>query len=133
MYLFFNGDWGVSHMEVLDSQQRGEDLAVSSSMDQIVEDAAETLKAMAHPLRLKILCVLDSSEMSVQDLVDKVGTSQSNVSQHLSVLREKGILASRRETNRVLYRIGDQRTLMLIDTMHKVFCSYISRDNNFYR
>ena len=105
----------------------------AGNMDQIIEGAAETLKAMAHPLRLKILCVLDSSEMSVQELVEKVGTSQSNVSQHLSILKEKDVLACRKDINRVLYRIGDQRTLMLIDMMHKVFCSHISNGNGSLR
>ena len=122
-----------SYMEILESTQNINSTIPVGNMDQIIEDAAETLKAMAHPLRLKILCVLDSSEMSVQELVEKVGTSQSNVSQHLSVLKEKGVLASRKETNRVLYRIGDQRTLMLIDMMHKVFCSPSSNTNSSLR
>ncbi|MEE2610857.1 MAG: metalloregulator ArsR/SmtB family transcription factor, partial [Pseudomonadota bacterium] len=59
--------------------------------------ASRALKAMGHPLRLKILCILAGiKEISVQDLVDLVGTSQSNISQHLSILRDKGILASRK-------------------------------------
>ena len=116
-------------MEIIDSNKDIGGTMPAGNMDQIIEGAAETLKAMAHPLRLKILCILDSSEMSVQELVEKVGTSQSNVSQHLSVLKEKGVLASRKDTNRMLYRIGDQRTLMLIDMMHKVFCSHVSNDN----
>lgn len=120
-------------MEIIDSNKDVNNAVAVGNMDQIIEGAAETLKAMAHPLRLKILCVLDSSEMSVQELVEKVGTSQSNVSQHLSILREKGILASRKEINRVLYRIGDQRTLMLIDMMHKVFCSHPSNGNGTLR
>ncbi|HAF74649.1 MAG TPA: hypothetical protein DCG21_05365, partial [Gammaproteobacteria bacterium] len=51
--------------------------------------ASRSLKAMGHPLRLKILCILaEGTETSVQDLVDLVGTSQSNISQHLSILRD---------------------------------------------
>ena len=122
-----------SYMEILEGTKNINSTMPPGNMDQIIEEAAETLKAMAHPLRLKILCVLDSSEMSVQELVEKVGTSQSNVSQHLSILKEKGVLASRKEINRVLYRIGDQRTLMLIDMMHKVFCSHASNDNGTLR
>ncbi len=120
-------------MEILGTTKNISSTMPIGNMDQIIEDAAETLKAMAHPLRLKILCILDSSEMSVQELVEKVGTSQSNVSQHLSILKEKGVLASRKDINRVLYRIGDQRTLMLIDMMHKVFCSHVSDDNGTLR
>jgi predicted transcriptional regulator len=51
-----------------------------------IEQAARAMKAMSHPLRLKILCVLGSSEVSVQDIVEAVGTSQSNISQHLAIL-----------------------------------------------
>ena len=120
-------------MEIIDSSKSIDSVVASSNMDQIIEDAAETLKAMAHPLRLKILCVIDSSEMSVHELVEKVGTSQSNVSQHLSTLKEKGVLACRKDSNRMLYCIGDQRTLMLIDMMHKVFCSHATNGNSFQR
>lgn len=87
-----------------------------------IEQAARALKAMSHPLRLKILCVLGPDEISVQDIVDAVGTSQSNISQHLSILREKGVLRARREANRVFYRVGDERTLQLIGMMREVFC-----------
>lgn len=88
-----------------------------------VEVASRSLKAISHPLRLKILCVLGGNEVSVQDIVECVGTSQSNISQHLAILRDKGILASRKEANRVFYRVGDSRTLKLIGMMQEVFCS----------
>lgn len=88
-----------------------------------IEQASRSLKAMSHPLRLKILCVLGQREISVQDIVKYVGTSQSNISQHLAILRDKGILASRKDANRVYYRVGDDRTLKLIDMMQQVFCS----------
>lgn len=85
--------------------------------------ASRSLKAMAHPLRLKILCILGANtEVSVQDIVDQVGTSQSNISQHLSILRDKGILASRKDANKVYYRIGDPRILQLIGSMRTAFC-----------
>jgi len=87
-----------------------------------VEQAARALKAMAHPLRLKILCVLAGGELSVQDIVEAVGTSQSNISQHLGILRDKGVLLARKDANRVLYRVGDERTLQLIGMMREVFC-----------
>ena len=80
------------------------------------------MKAIAHPLRLQILCVLGNEEVNVQDIVEAVGTSQSNISQHLAILREKNILRFRRDANRVFYSIGDQRTLKLIGMMREVFC-----------
>ena len=88
-----------------------------------IETAARALKAIAHPLRLKILCVLGDQEACVQEIVDAVGTSQSNISQHLAILRDKGILSTRKDANRVFYRIGDQRTLKLVGMMRDVFCS----------
>ena len=94
------------------------------TLDEDVERAARSLKAMSHPLRLKILCTLGDREISVQDIVDHVGTSQSNISQHLAILRDKGILASRKDANRVFYRVGDTRTLKLISMMRDVFCGF---------
>lgn len=89
--------------------------------------ASHSLKAMAHPLRLKILCILGGSgEVSVQDIVEQVGTSQSNISQHLSILREKGILASRKDANKVFYRVADPKILQLIGAMRAAFCSAVT-------
>jgi ArsR family transcriptional regulator len=87
-----------------------------------VETAARALKAISHPLRLKILCVVGGEEVCVQDIVDAVGTSQSNISQHLAILRDKGVLTTRKDANRVYYRVADQRTLQLIGMMREVFC-----------
>lgn len=91
--------------------------------DEDIMQASLAMKAIAHPLRLKILCVLAADELSVQDIVDNVGTSQSNISQHLAILRDKGVLATRKDANRVFYRIGDPRTLKLVEMMRDVFCS----------
>ena len=91
--------------------------------DEDIDRASRSLKAMSHPLRLKILCTLGDQEVSVQDIVDQVGTSQSNISQHLAILRDKGILTSRKDANRVFYRVSDSRTLRLICMMREVFCS----------
>ena len=90
--------------------------------DEDIHLAAQAIKAIAHPLRLKILCVLGDQEISVQDIVEQVGTSQSNISQHLAILRDKGVLATRKDANRVFYRIGDLRTLKLVGMMRDVFC-----------
>ncbi len=91
--------------------------------DADINRAARCLKAMSHPLRLKILCVLGSSSISVQDIVEQVGTSQSNISQHLAILRDKGILDFKKEANRVYYFIDDERVIHLIQMMRGVFCA----------
>lgn len=87
-----------------------------------IETAARALKAISHPLRLKILCVIGELEVCVQDIVDAVGTSQSNISQHLAILREKEVLQTRKDANRVYYRVADPRVLQLIGMMREVFC-----------
>jgi ArsR family transcriptional regulator len=92
--------------------------------DDDIDRASRALKAMSHPLRLKILCTLGSAEVSVQDIVEMVGTSQSNISQHLAILRDKGILTARKDANRVFYRVSDSRTLDLIGMMRQVFCHH---------
>ena len=88
-----------------------------------IEIASRSLKAMSHPLRLKILCTLGDREVCVQGIVENVGTSQSNISQHLAILRDKGILSSRKDANKVFYRVDDERTLRLIGMMQELFCS----------
>jgi DNA-binding transcriptional ArsR family regulator len=92
--------------------------------DDDIAKAAHCLKAMSHPLRLKILCTLGSSKVSVQDIVEQVGTTQSNISQHLGILRDKGILASKKDANRVYYYVDDERTLQLIKLMKELFCRH---------
>ena len=91
--------------------------------DEHILQASLAMKSIAHPLRLKILCVLAGNELSVQEIVDSVGTSQSNISQHLAILRDKGVLSTRKDANRVFYRIGDPRTLKLVGMMRDVFCT----------
>lgn len=85
--------------------------------------ASNCLKAMAHPLRLGILCLLGEGEHSVQEIVEACGTTQSNISQHLGILKDKSILGCRKDSNRVYYYIDDKRTLQLIKMMKEVFCA----------
>jgi DNA-binding transcriptional ArsR family regulator len=102
-----------ARQDLFDLSGRGED----------IKEASDALKAMAHPLRLKILCLVGHSELMVQEIVEAVGTSQSNISQHLAVMRERGLLASRKEANKVFYRIDDPRILKMIAMMREVFCT----------
>lgn len=83
---------------------------------------ANALKAMAHPLRWKILCSLGNAELSVGEIVDRTGTSQSNISQHLEQLRNKNIVTARKDANRIYYRIRNDQLLELIGIMRDVLC-----------
>lgn len=87
-----------------------------------IDCTADTLKVLSNPQRLKILCSLADHELTVQQIVKQAGSSQSNVSQHLGQMRNKGILLSRNDANRVYYRIGDKRILQLIQMMQDIYC-----------
>jgi ArsR family transcriptional regulator len=89
-----------------------------------INQASAAMQAIAHPLRLKILCLIGNAELSVLEIVDAVGTSQSNISQHLAVLRDNGILAARKDANKVFYRIGDARVLEMIALTRRIFCTF---------
>src|SRR5690348_14560028 len=89
-----------------------------------IREASEAMQAMAHPLRLKILCLVGNQELSVLEIVEAVGTTQSNVSQHLAVLRDHGIIQARKEANKVFYRIDDPRILKIIAITREIFCSF---------
>lgn len=96
-----------------------------------VAHASNCLKAMAHPLRLKILCLLmQFDKISVLDLVEAVGTSQSNISQHLSILREKGLLRCDKKANKVYYSLVDEDLALLISSIRKAFCNKDHLTNN---
>ncbi|SMM97941.1 Transcriptional regulator, ArsR family [uncultured Candidatus Thioglobus sp.] len=91
--------------------------------DEDIIKATKALKAMAHPLRLKILCALKNNEMPVLEIVERVGSSQSNISQHIDILRSKEIIESRRDGNRILCKVKDAKILKLVANMQAVFCS----------
>jgi DNA-binding transcriptional ArsR family regulator len=68
---------------------------------------AEVLKAMADPVRLTLLHQLQSGELCVGKLVEGMSCTQANVSKHLGVLKQAGLVTSRRDGNNILYSIGD--------------------------
>ena len=88
-----------------------------------IEKIAAMLKTMAHPIRLKILCLLQDKELTVGDLQKEVKTTNANVSQHLTILRNQGIIASRKEANFIFNKIGDPKVIELTMTMKKLFCN----------
>src|SRR3982751_3614264 len=79
-----------------------------------IRQASAAMQAMAHPLRLKILCLIGNQELSVLEVGEAVGPTQSNVSQHIAILRYHDILVSRKEANKVFYRVEDARILKMI-------------------
>jgi ArsR family transcriptional regulator len=92
-------------------------------LDADVKNVAALLKTMSHPIRLKILCLLQEKEMAVGDIREEVKTTNANVSQHLSILRNQGIVSSRKDANFIYNKIEDRRVLDLIAMMRKLFCA----------
>ena len=86
-------------------------------------EVAGILSALANERRLMILCQLvEYGEATVGSLVDAVGISQSALSQHLSKMRDEGIVTFRKESQTVWYRIADPRIEKLFATLHQLFC-----------
>ena len=89
-----------------------------------IEKASACLKVLAHPSRLQILCALKYGEQTVQDLEYLTGIRQATLSQHLSLLKSREVLASRREANYSYYRIANNRMLELFNLVQEIFCEW---------
>jgi ArsR family transcriptional regulator len=84
-----------------------------------IERAAEVLKTVAHPLRLRIVELLESGEKSVTELKDLLGVTQPLTSQHLSQMRMRGVLGSRREGVLVYYSIANPDVVKVIHCIRR--------------
>jgi len=86
-------------------------------------EVSNLLKAMGNTRRLMVLCKLvEHGEMTVGDLAREVDLSQSALSQHLARMREEGLVAFRRESQTLWYRIADPRTEQLLASLYTIFC-----------
>ena len=91
-------------------------------------EAVAVLRSLAHEGRLLVLCYLaESGELSVGELVDRIGLSQSALSQHLAKLRAEGLVATRKNAQTVYYRVADPRVLTLLATLHDLYCPALGR------
>jgi ArsR family transcriptional regulator len=109
-------------MAATPNQDRPQDIfSLIGRADQIAS-ASAAMAAMGHPLRLKILCLLSSGEMAVQEINEALGTTHSNISQHLTVLARQGVVERRSKAQRAYYRIADPRIVQMIALTREVFC-----------
>jgi DNA-binding transcriptional ArsR family regulator len=89
--------------------------------------AARMLKLLGNEYRLLILCFLIArGEMKVGDLVDAVGLSQSALSQHLALLREDGLVAFRRASQTLYYRVSDPRAARILKLLKELYCGELA-------
>ena len=100
-------------LQLLDSADGGED----ADADRVFINAAELFGVLATPLRLRILNAICNQERSVGDIIDAVESTQPNVSQHLKVLYQAGIVAKRRMGNSVYYRVQSEKAVQLCRTV----------------
>lgn len=84
-----------------------------------LEELAEFFKALSHPVRLKIISILMEGKQCVKNLGELLNMSQPSVSQHLSILRSRGIVGWKREGSIICYYIKDDRILKLYDMLIK--------------
>lgn len=84
----------------------------------VAEHVAEVLRAVAHPARLQIVEALVAGEMSVGDIVRAVGEKQSITSQQLNMMKDKGVLGSRRDGSKVYYHIENKNVIKLLDCIY---------------
>jgi len=94
-----------------------------AAFERKASEAASLLKLLANENRLLILCRLaQAGEVSVSDLAEAVGLSQSALSQHLAKMREEELLATRRVAQAVFYRIADPNAARLLSVLKSIYC-----------
>ena len=92
------------------------------AMQKNATDAVSLLKGLANESRLMIMCVLSEGEVSVGQLNERIKLSQSALSQHLAVLREQGLVKTRRESQTIYYQLEDSAAMNIIELLHDVYC-----------
>lgn len=95
---------------------------LAAEMAAQAESAAGLLKTLGNPQRLRILCALVDGERSVGEINAFVPLSQSALSQHLAVLREQGLVVTRREAQTIYYALAEGPARAILHTLHELYC-----------
>jgi ArsR family transcriptional regulator len=85
-------------------------------------EVALLLRTLSHPARLMIVCTLVEGEYSVGQLEEELGIHQPTLSQQLTVLREAGIVETRREAKQIFYRLTAAKAARLVEALYAIFC-----------
>lgn len=96
---------------------------IQDPMETAAKEAADVMKALSNPARLRILCGLVPQERTVGELVTLLGASQSYVSGQLLRLRNEGIVGCRKEGRTVRYHLSDPRVRPVLERLYEVFCA----------
>ena len=93
----------------------------------IYELQAEISKTLAHPLRIAIIHFLRAGEKTVNELTEKLGASQSNISQHLAIMRQRQIVKTRKEGSTVFYRVASPKISQACDMVREVLLEQLNQ------
>jgi ArsR family transcriptional regulator len=96
--------------------------------DRIYQYHAEMCQVFSHPKRLEVINVLRDGEMSVSELAQNLGLAVGNLSQHLSMMKERHILLTRKEGNMVYYRIANPKLIRCFDMMREMLFEQLRQD-----
>lgn len=99
-------------------------------MKEMYKIHAEMCKVFSNPTRLEILNLLRGEEMSVTELIEKTKLSQANVSQHLSVMKNKGIVESSRKGKNIYYKLANPKIIKAFDIIMEVLAEKLKKNSN---
>jgi DNA-binding transcriptional ArsR family regulator len=94
---------------------------------------ADLCKALAHPVRLRILDLLSEEERTVEELTRLIGTGQSNLSQHLAALRQRRLVSTRREGAKVYYNLSTPKIVEACNLTRKLLLDLLEREHRVAR
>jgi len=117
-------------MSAASSRKKPAETLLGTQMQAQAEQAAELLKALSNPQRLRVMCMLIDSEKTVGEINAEIELSQSALSQHLAVLREGGWVQTRRESQNVYYSVTEGPVYKLIQTLHDIYCPASGADDD---
>ena len=97
-------------------------------MKELYKLHAEMCKVFSNPIRLEILNLLRDREMSVTEIIDKSKLSQANISQHLSIMKSRGIVVSEREGKMIYYKLSNPKIIKAFDIIKEVLTERLEKN-----
>ena len=102
---------------------------LSSLEHEFYKRHADLCKVFSHPTRLEILNILQEEEMSVSKLAKRLGVAIGNLSQHLNMMKQRGVVISRKEANNVYYRLGNLKMLEAFGLIREILREQMQRES----
>ena len=99
-------------------------------MNELNNMHAEMCKVFTNPTRIEVLNLLRGGAMSVSELIEKTKLSQSNISQHLSIMKNKGIVQSRRDGKKIYYELTNKKIIQAFDIIREVLSDTLRKKSN---